>query len=69
MNHLQPRAEKRLETLGSCTGQAIRTLDFSDDRLGHTLRALSDDDHYARDCQKRRGESMSIIESDTIKEA
>lgn len=46
LNHAQPWAEKRLETLGSCTGQDIQALDFSDDRLGNVLRALSDDDRW-----------------------
>jgi transposase len=46
LNHVQPWAEKRLETLGSCTGQTIQALDFSDDRLGDVLRALSDDGRW-----------------------
>jgi len=46
LNHVQPWAEKRLETLGSGTDQTIRALDFSDDRLGDVLRALSDDDRW-----------------------
>jgi len=46
LNHVQPWAEKRLETLIRCTGQVVRGLDFSDDRLGGVLRALSDDDHW-----------------------
>jgi len=43
LNHVQPWAEKRQETLGRCMGQTVRDLDFSDDRLGDVLRALSDD--------------------------
>ncbi len=43
LNHVQPWAEKRGETLSRCTGQAVRSLDFSDDRLGDVLRALSQD--------------------------
>jgi transposase len=44
LNHVQPWAAKRLETLGGCTGQPVRALDFSDDRLGDVLYALSDDE-------------------------
>jgi transposase len=43
LNRVQPWAQKHLETLQQCTGQPIRALDFSDDRLGDVLRALSQD--------------------------
>ncbi|MGA9349087.1 MAG: transposase [Anaerolineae bacterium] len=43
LNHVQTWAGKRLETLSRGTGQEVRVLDFSDDRLGDVLRALSDD--------------------------
>jgi len=43
LNHVQPWAEKRQETLSRCMRQTVRDLDFSDDRLGNVLRALSDD--------------------------
>jgi hypothetical protein len=33
LSYLQPWAEKRLSTLSICTGQSVRTLDLSDDRL------------------------------------
>lgn len=46
LNHAQPWAEKRLETLGQCIGQVVRDLDFSDDRLEIVLRALSDDSQW-----------------------
>ncbi|MFH1635397.1 MAG: hypothetical protein ABIG63_15515 [Chloroflexota bacterium] len=46
LNHVQPWAEKRLETLQRVTGQPVRGLDFSDDRLGDMLSALSDDEHW-----------------------
>ncbi|MBM4463732.1 MAG: IS1634 family transposase [Chloroflexi bacterium] len=46
LNHAQPWAEKRLETLGQCIGQVVRDLDFSDDRLETVLRALSDDSQW-----------------------
>jgi len=47
MNHVQAWAEQRLETLSQCLGQTVRALDFSDDRLGAILGALSDDDRWA----------------------
>ncbi len=43
LNHVQSWAERRLETLMRCTGQAVRALDFSDDRLADVLSALSQD--------------------------
>ena len=43
LNHAQPWAKKRSETLSRCTGQTVRALDFSDDRLGDVLSALSKD--------------------------
>ncbi len=43
LNHVQSWAEKRLETLSRCTGQEVRALDFSDDRLADVLSALSQD--------------------------
>lgn len=41
LNHVQNWAEKHLETLRSCTGQEVCVLNFSDDRLGEILDALS----------------------------
>jgi hypothetical protein len=32
-NHVEDWAEKRLETLRGCTGQAVRVLDLNDDSL------------------------------------
>jgi len=43
LNHVQSWAEKHLETLSRCTGQEVRALDFSDDRLADVLSALSRD--------------------------
>lgn len=42
LNHVQSWAEKRQTTLAGCIGQPVRGLDFSDDRLGDVLHALSD---------------------------
>ncbi|MCL0080236.1 transposase, partial [Dehalococcoidia bacterium] len=46
LSHVQDWAEKRLQTLSGCIGQAVRALDFSDDRLGDILLALSDDERW-----------------------
>lgn len=43
LSHLQPWAERRLQTLASCLGTEVRALDFSDDRLAAALDYLSDD--------------------------
>jgi transposase len=47
LNHVQPWAERRKETLCACTGQPVQALDFSDDRLANVLRILSDDEQWA----------------------
>lgn len=46
MNHVEPWAAKREATLSACTGQHVRALDFSDDRLSIVLRTLSDDGQW-----------------------
>jgi transposase len=43
LNHVEPWAEQRLQTLRGCTGQPLHPLDVSDDRLAAVLEALSDD--------------------------
>jgi len=47
MNHVRPWAERRERTLGACTGEQVRALDFSDDRLAIVLRTLSEDAPWA----------------------
>ena len=52
LNHVQPWVERRLETLRGCLGQPVCPLNFSDDRLGSILRALSDDERWnAFECE------------------
>ena len=46
LSHVQPWIEKRIETLSGCTGQSIRALDLSDDRLESVLRYLNDDETW-----------------------
>jgi transposase len=48
LSHVQPWAEKRLETLRQSIGQGVRALDFSDDRLAGVLSALSDDERWGK---------------------
>jgi transposase len=47
LSHVQPWAEKRLNTLQGCTQQPVRDLDFSDDRLGDVAHALGSDQQWA----------------------
>jgi transposase len=46
LNHVQAWAAKRLDTLRICTDQPVREQEWSDDRLGIVLDALSDDEHW-----------------------
>jgi transposase len=45
--HVEPWVAKRLWTLGATTGQALKCVDFTDDRLEIVLRHLSDDTRWA----------------------
>jgi len=45
--HVEPWVAKRLWTLGATTGQAVKRIDFTDDRLEIVLRRLSDDRRWA----------------------
>lgn len=47
LSYVQPWVEGRQETLSACMGHRVRALDFSDDRLGAVLRALSDDEQWS----------------------
>src|SRR2546426_12529374 len=47
MVHVEPWGAKRLWTLRVTTGQAVRGVDFTDDRLEIVLRRLSDDTRWA----------------------
>jgi transposase len=46
LNHVEPRAEQRLQTLRRCIRQFIHPVDVSDDRLAGILEALSDDERW-----------------------
>ncbi len=47
LNHVQPWAEKRQETLRVCLGADVRAQDFTDDRLEIALDQLSEDERWA----------------------
>src|SRR5258705_3639730 len=47
MNQVQPWAERQLETLRGCSGQAVQALDVTDDRLAAVLPPLRDDLFWA----------------------
>ncbi len=44
LNHVEPWAMGRLETLRQCTGQAVHRLDLADDHLALVLDTLAEDD-------------------------
>jgi transposase len=46
--HVEPWVASRLWTLRTATGQAVKRLDFTDDRLEIVLRRLSDDIRWAQ---------------------
>src|SRR5215213_3767380 len=46
LSYVQPWAAARLHTLTQLSGQPVRALDFSDDRLAWLLAAFHDDDHW-----------------------
>lgn len=46
LSYVQPWAAARLGTLQRLSGQPVRALDFSDDRLAYLLRVFSDDPHW-----------------------
>src|SRR5438128_1946500 len=46
MNHVQPWAERRLETLRACSDGSLEVRDLGDDRLADVLRHLSDDERW-----------------------
>src|SRR5207247_10323506 len=46
MVHVEPWVAKRLWTLGVTTGQAVRRVDCTDDRLEIVLRRLSHDERW-----------------------
>ena len=48
LSYVQEWVEKRQQTLRGCTGQTLRELDWSDDRLAASLRYLSQDENWSK---------------------
>ena len=55
-------ADQRLQTLSHGVGQAVRALDFSDDRLGDILSALSKDEVWAEFEAALNGQLIRVYE-------
>ena len=62
LNHVQPWAERRLQTLRGCTDLELRALDFSDDRLEAVLRYLSEDDPWRAFEQELGGKLVQVYD-------
>ncbi len=48
LNQVENWVAHRLETLSITTGQSVRSLEWSDDRLGIVLNVLSDDERWSQ---------------------
>ena len=57
LSHVQSWVENRIQTLRICTGQSIRALDFSDDRLEAILRYLNRDELW-KEFEKELGRNI-----------
>ena len=62
LSYVQPWAEKRLSTLTSCTGQSVRALDLSDDRLEAVLGYLSEDESWHQFEQELGGDLIRVYD-------
>jgi transposase len=62
MNQVQPWAERQLETLRGCSGQAVQVLDLTDDRLAAVLRTLSDDTCWANFERRLTGTLLRVYD-------
>jgi transposase len=51
MNHVQNWEENHIESIGQSLGKGLVGLDLSDDRLGNSLKALSNDGQW-KECEK-----------------
>ena len=62
MNQVQAWAAERLVTLRICSGQVVRALDLSDDRLAAVVRALSDHERWEACEQALTGQLVRVYE-------
>src|SRR6267142_172937 len=60
LSHVQAWAEQRLRLLEGCLGQAVRALDFSDDRLAAALDYLSEDQAWHDYEQALNGQMLRV---------
>ncbi|MDQ7029806.1 MAG: hypothetical protein Q9O62_08535 [Ardenticatenia bacterium] len=69
LSRVPDRAEGRLQTPGVCTGQDVRSLDFSDDRLALVLRAMSDDKQWVAFEERANGHLLRVytLSSDRVR--
>src|SRR5437588_3464743 len=62
MNHVQPWAERRLETLRACSDGSLEVRDLGDDRLADVLRHLSDDERWRAFEQELTGQLVRVYD-------
>ncbi|NEP61014.1 MAG: IS1634 family transposase [Symploca sp. SIO2G7] len=65
--YVQGWVEKRLQTIRGCTGQTLRELDWSDDRLAASLRYLSQDKNWEEFERELGGNIVQVYEIETNK--
>ena len=59
-NHVEDWAKEHIETLKACLGREVRSLDFSDDRLGDILKYLSKGEVWAKCEQELNQETLRV---------
>src|SRR6266516_1140260 len=62
MNRLQPWAERRLETVRTCSDTSLQVRDLGDDRLADVLRHLSDDERGPAFEQELTGQLVRVYD-------
>ena len=62
LSYVQPWADQRLETLRIGTGQSVRALDLSDDRLEAVLRYLSEDEPWREFEEELGGQLVRVYD-------
>src|SRR5438105_778665 len=62
MNRVQPWAERRLETLRSCSEASLQVRDLGDDRLADILEYLSDDERWRAFEQELTGQLVRVYD-------
>ncbi|NET62060.1 MAG: IS1634 family transposase [Symploca sp. SIO2E6] len=67
LSYVQEWVEKRLQTLRGCTGQTLRGLDWSDDRLAASLRYLSQDKNWEEFERELGGNLVQVYDIESNK--